>query len=147
MTFDPKSIADQIECLARLTGAPESFVGQVRSLFSTKGISLDEDATPYLKALEDAFRREENIRANAQRARENVDLLRERFSKIGAAYAENFSKLQLGGKQRARKLRDKLTKTGESGSTTVIVPDGHRSYVMPHQKDVMPMVPGPEEPQ
>ena len=69
MTFEPKSIADHIDCLARLTGAPRSFVLQVKDLFGRKGISLETDASPYLAALEEAFRREESIRTSARRAR------------------------------------------------------------------------------
>ena len=65
MTCEPKSISDHIDCLARLMIAPQSFVMQIEDLFSKKGISLDEDAEPYLQALEEAFKREESIRASA----------------------------------------------------------------------------------
>ena len=54
-----KSIGDEIEMLAKLTGAPPEFVEQVRALFLNKAISLDEDATPYSAALEEAFVRAE----------------------------------------------------------------------------------------
>ena len=150
MTFDPKSISEQIDCLARLTGAPPAFVDQVKALFTTKGISFDEDATPYLKALEDAFRREETIRANAHSARQNVDRLREKFSKLGTAYALKLSRIRPGGKQiqsSTHRMREKLFKSDETGITRVVVPDGHRAHVMPPQKDTLPMVPGPKEPQ
>ena len=43
-----KSIAEHIQSLARTTGAPASFTGQVRALFVAKGISLDEDVAPFL---------------------------------------------------------------------------------------------------
>ena len=62
MQFEPKSIADQIQALAQLTGAPESFIAQVRALFERKGISLLTDSAPYINALEHAFRREHSIR-------------------------------------------------------------------------------------
>jgi hypothetical protein len=148
--YDPKSISEQIESLARLTGAPEPFVCQVKSLFENKGISLDEDATPYLKALEDAFRREESIRANAERARQNVARLRSTFDKLGAAYADKLSRLDRGRetlREAGRKLGDRLARKASQSTTRVVVPEGHRSYVMRHQRDTLPLVPGPEEPQ
>ena len=61
------TIAEHIDTLARLTGAPESFVLQVRELFSRKGIPLEADAAPYVEALEEAFVREERIRASSRR--------------------------------------------------------------------------------
>jgi hypothetical protein len=62
MTRDPRTIDEQIQCLARLTGAPDAFVGEVRALFRRRGISLAADAAPFLAALEDAFLREERMR-------------------------------------------------------------------------------------
>ena len=69
MHTEAKSIRDQIDCLAKLTGAPESFVEQVRDLFTRKGISLDDDSSPYVRALEEAFIREESIRVGTIAAR------------------------------------------------------------------------------
>src|SRR5262245_9682028 len=94
MTFDPKSISEQIDCLARLTGAPRSFVTQVRALFTRKGISLDTDATPYVRALEDAFRREETIRVSAQRAKQNMTKLQDNFHRISKAYVQQLQQLR-----------------------------------------------------
>ena len=84
MSYEPKSIEQQIDCLARLTGAPESFVNQVRQLFNSKGISLDDDAEPFVPALEEAFRREESIRCSTHRARQNLSKLQESFRKIAS---------------------------------------------------------------
>jgi len=65
MTWDSRTIDDQILCLARLTGASDTFVGEVRALFVRRGISLDSAVTPFLAALEDAFLREERMRGRA----------------------------------------------------------------------------------
>ena len=73
MNFQPKSICDHIECLSRLTGAPDAFITQVKALFAKKGISLNADASPYLKALEEAFRREESIRATTHGGKKTFD--------------------------------------------------------------------------
>jgi hypothetical protein len=63
MSGEPRTIDDHILCLARLTGASETFVCEVRALFVRRGISLEANAAPYLSALEDAFLREERTRA------------------------------------------------------------------------------------
>jgi hypothetical protein len=146
MDYEPKSIADQIDCLARLTGAPESFVDQVRELFTRKGISLEEDSAPYVKALEEAFIREESIRAGAQQTRAKLVRDATDFKKIGKAYAQQMERLrrvQAG-------LRDKrkgARKTSKTTSTTVPIDPqiSSRSLVTRQQREDMPMVPGPEE--
>ena len=63
MPGEPRTIDEHILCLARLTGASETFVCEVRALFLRRGIALDSNAAPYLAALEDAFLREERTRA------------------------------------------------------------------------------------
>jgi ABC-type transporter Mla subunit MlaD len=141
MTFEPKTIDEQIESLAQLTGATESFVGQVKSLFTKKGISLGSDATPYLRALEEAFRREESIRTNSQRAKESIAALQQNFSKIGQAYVrqvEQLKKIQSNLRDQTNRLRRQDTE-GESETK----PGGR--YVTRRQREDFPMVPGPEE--
>jgi len=142
MELEPKTIAEHIECLARLTGAPESFVDQVRDLFSSKGIPLESDATPYIGALDEAFTREETIRANTNRATANVSRLKSNFKRIGEAYLEQ--------RRQLRRVRTKplaSASDGDEPANTVIVDGDHRSFVMPMQTDRRPMVPGPEDPQ
>jgi hypothetical protein len=138
MNFEPKTIAQHIKCLARLTGAPESFVSQVRNLFSSKGISLDSDATPYVGALDEAFTREESIRANTRRARRSMARVQSNFKKIGEAYVEQ---LQQMGHRNAEPAAE------QSDVTEIIVDGDHRSLVTPLQSEHFPMVPGPEDPQ
>jgi len=140
MPLEPRSIAQQINCLAQLTGAPASFVGQVCELFSSKGIPLEADAAPYIGALEEAFTREESIRASTERARNNVARLQSNFRKIGQAHASQV--------RERRRARGRTRPSASDDSTTEIVVDGdHRSFVTPLQTERFPMVPGPEETQ
>jgi hypothetical protein len=149
MTFEPKTIADHIDCLARLTGAPRSFVLQVKDLFSRKGISLEADAAPYLAALEEAFRREESIRASARRARRNIARTHENFSKIGRNYVRQFErmrKMQSNLRGAASKARPRRATRG-TGGAQIAIPGDHRSIVTRQESDDLPMVPGPKEKQ
>lgn len=145
MEYDPKSIAEQIECLARLTGAPDSFVDQVRELFARKGISLAEEATPYVKALEEAFVREESIRASTQRARQSTARLRTDFERIGKSYVEQIERLRraqsgLHAKRSERRGTRPQVRSESLGPTVT-----GRNVVTRQQTEEMPMVPGPEE--
>ena len=141
---EPKSLAEQISCLAQLTGAPETFVVQVKELFSRKGIRLDSDAGPYLKALEEAFKREESIRYSTERARDNIKRLQSNFNRIGEAYVKQLAALKKlrGG------VRASSRKKPARSSDEIPIPGGtHRSFVTPPQTDKFPMVPGPKEKQ
>ncbi len=147
MTYEPKTISDQIECLARLTGAPDSFVDQVKCLFSNKGIDLDDNASPYLDALEDAFRREESIRCSSFRARENIAKLQHNFQKVGKAYVKQISqlkKIQSSLQEQSRRLR-RASGRVRSNKTHVTIKGDHRTYVTRPERDDLPMVPGPKE--
>jgi hypothetical protein len=147
--FEPKSIAEQIDCLARLTGAPRSFVCQVKELFSRKGIDLDSDASPYLRALEEAFRREESIRTSANRARRNIAALHDNFNRIGKSYVrqlERLREMQTNLKSRSEKMRGHY-KGRRQKKGQISIPGSHRSVVTRQQSDELPMVPGPEETQ
>jgi hypothetical protein len=149
MTLEPKTIAEQIDCLARLTGAPQTFVIQVRDLFSRKGIPLESDASPYLQALEEAFRREESIRMTAKRAQRNVRRLAENFNKIGRTYVrqlEHLKKIQTELRSQGRRVetaRETLKKKAKRPAGRTERPQFMTRQVSDH----MPMVPGPEEEQ
>jgi hypothetical protein len=141
---EPKTLAEQIQCLAQLTGAPVSFVIQVKELFSRKGISLDADAEPYLKALEEAFRREETIRCTTERARTNIRKLQDNFNRIGDAYVKQLAELRRLREGGSRKPRRKDSESPDD----IAIPGGdHRTFVSPPQTDRLPMVPGPKEKQ
>jgi len=144
--YEPKTLAEQISCLAQLTGAPQTFVMQVKELFSRKGIALDSDASPYLKALEEAFKREESIRCTTERARDNIRKLQDNFNRIGAAYVKQLAELKkLRGGSRTASRKKKAA--GDSSDDVPIPGGNHRSFVTPPQTDNLPMVPGPKEEQ
>ncbi len=134
-------IDEQIASLAQLTGATESFVGQVKELFTKKGISLGADASPYVRALEEAFRREESIRANSQRAKESIAALQQDFSKIGQAYVRQVEQL----KRIQSNLRDQTNRRRREGGGSASETKTGGKYVTRRQREDFPMVPGPEE--
>jgi hypothetical protein len=139
MIQQPRSIADHIDCLARLTGAPVAFIDQVRTLFLSKGISLDAEADPFIAALDEAFRREESIRTTTYRARDNLDRMQSKFRKIGRAYVEHVAR-NVSGEQRPKsRLRT------ARASTQVTIRGDHRTLVTRTEREELPMVPGPEE--
>jgi hypothetical protein len=145
MNYDTKSIAEQIDCLARLTGAPTSFVDQVRELFTRKGISLAEDSSPYVKALEEAFIREESIRAGAKQTRVSVAGSTTDFKQIGKTYVQQLERLRRV--QAGLRSKRRAGKTNPPESTTVSIdPEiSSRSLVTRQQREDLPMVPGPED--
>jgi hypothetical protein len=150
MTFEPKTIAEQIECLARLTGAPQSFVCQVKDLFYKKGIALTSDAAPYLTALEEAFKREEAIRTNAQRARQNIHRLATNFNKIGRSYVrqlEQLKKIQSDLHEQGKRLRRHARRAPRTRARIEAAPEIPSKFMTPPVNDQIPMVPGPEEEQ
>jgi hypothetical protein len=129
MELEVKSIADQIDCLARLTGAPRSFVDQVRDLFTRKGISLDEDSTPYLAALEEAFIREESIRAGSTMLPAAV--------RAGAGQDPQVV--------RRRRSRRRPGRDGAALEPTTRLSTSGPMLVTRRQHEEAPLVPGPEE--
>lgn len=145
----PKSIEYHIDFLARRSGAPEAFVRQVKQVFDRKGISLGEDAAPYVQALEEAFRREENIRFGTTRARESIDSMQRNFQRIGKAYVDQLSQLkriQSSLRSESNRLRGKVDAMRASGTTyQVTIKGDHRTLVTPMVREELPMVPGPEE--
>jgi uncharacterized coiled-coil DUF342 family protein len=143
MIFETRTIAEEIDTLARLTGAPPSFVCQVKDLFSRKGIPLHSDASPYVRALEEAFKREESIRASAHRARRNIARLAENFNRIGRTYVRQLEQLrkiqqELHGKKKNQRSEDLVATRTPPRRTTPLVPK---------VRDDLLMVPGPEEDQ
>lgn len=145
MDYDTKSIGEQIECLARLTGAPTSFVDQVRELFTKKGISLAEDSSPYVKALEEAFIREESIRTSAEQTRVNVARSSSDFKKIGRAYVQQLERLRRVQAGLRDKRRSDRSAAPESTTVSIDSEISSRGLVTRQQREDLPMVPGPEE--
>ena len=129
------TVADKIRRLAEETGAPSVFVAQVRSLFETKKISLEDDCAPYINALEEAFRREAAIRRDTLIASDNLARLQRNFADLGAKYKQQLSRLQKARKQTAPR--------GRMRSTDLQSAD--RSYITRKESETIPMVPGPKE--
>jgi hypothetical protein len=93
MTIEDNTIAGQIDRLAGETGAPDSFVERIRELFSSKGISLDGDCSPYIAALEHAFRREQSIRLSALQTRENLERLQRQLDHFNQACRRQLNRM------------------------------------------------------
>jgi hypothetical protein len=148
-----QTIADLIDHVSRRTGASEPFTEQVRELFLKKGITLDSNAGPYYQAIEEAFNREQTIRATSQRAKENIQQLRQNFSKIGTAYSNQLdqlkkiqSKLQAQTRRMMKQQRPVTPTAGSKGSgQSVAIRGDHRSYVTRPEREELPLVPGPKE--
>ncbi len=150
LTGPPKSIEDHIQCLARLTSAPHSFIDQVRLLFTSKGIPLASEAAPFIRALDEAFRREEHIRASSHTVQDQLTRIRENFRKVGKAYVGQLSqirKMHSSLQEQSRRLRKKATPRRARDSRAIVIKGDHRSFVTPRVNEEFPMVPGPKEPQ
>lgn len=151
MTGQPKTIEDHIQCLARVTGAPHSFIDQVRSLFTSKGIPLASRAQPFISALDEAFRREEHIRASSHTVQNQLARIRENFRRVGRAYVDQLSQLRRlhsSVQEQSRRLRKKLPSIRQDQQTTrVMIKGDHRSLVTRPVMEQWPMVPGPKEEQ
>lgn len=145
-----KTIATRIADLSRRTNAPETFVKQVRSLFSGKGISLDEDCTPYMAALEQAFQREESIRRNTLVTKQNLSRLQKNFSAITDNYrrhASQLARIKSSLERHSKKISSNVQKIEGKGRkpSVVLYSSNPRTYITRPQKEKMPMVPGPDE--
>ena len=138
----PKSIAEEIEILARLTGAPRAFVEQVRALFTSKAISLDDAVDPFLVALDEAFRREETIRASSSQARRGLDRAQENLGRVREIHREQTEHLRRARanlESSARRIRE----SGERLEAAAYALGVRRGAY--HETDAAPIVPGPKD--
>jgi hypothetical protein len=138
----PKSIAEEIEVLARLTGAPRAFVEQVRALFTSKAISLEEAAAPFVAALEEAFRREETIRTSSSQARRGLDRVQEdlgRVREIHREQAEHLRRARANIESSARRIRESGERLEAAAYALGVRRGAHR------ETDAAPIVPGPKD--
>lgn len=69
MTATRMTLGRQIDDLARDTGAPASLVAEIRAIFLRRGISLEEDALPYVEILDETFARAAEIERDGADAR------------------------------------------------------------------------------
>ncbi len=89
-----RTLADQIDRLARRHRAPESFVESVRSSFARRGISLAEDAGPYLPILEETFARQLQVAAATARSRAGLQRLEENFRRLAEGWRRQLEQLR-----------------------------------------------------
>ncbi len=148
-TINEGTIGETIRRLARESGAPASFVDQVREFFYAKRVPLHECVDPYLAALKEVFLLEETVRRGTLEARENLIRLQDCLRLVGSTYQQQLGQLrrvrdsldQQGrlvreGAQRLRDLARGAQQRPKQQSRTVwSVPDG------------VFLVPGPIEPQ
>jgi hypothetical protein len=138
----PRSIAEEIEILARLTGAPSAFVEQVRALFTSKAISLDEGVEPFLTALEEAFRREEMIRTSAAQVRRGLSVAQETLGRardLCRGQADQLRRARTHLENSARRIRE-----GNENLEAAAYALGIRRGAC-RETDAAPIVPGPKD--
>jgi hypothetical protein len=119
-------------------------VDQVRDLFVAKGISLDTAAGPFLEALEEAFRREERIRTNHHRVRQQLTKLHENFKRIGRAYVHQ---LDSAAAPREKQAAAQHPPAPRPRPTRITIKGDHRTFVTRTEREELLLVPGPVEPQ
>jgi hypothetical protein len=138
----PKSIAEEIEILARLTGASSVFVEQVRTLFTSKAIGLDEAVDPFLTALEEAFRREEEIRASSERARQSLSKVQQSLGRVQEMYRERADDLNKAKARLDRSARQ-VRESGARLDAAAFAIGSRRS--VGRETDSATIVPGPKD--
>jgi len=137
------SIGGQIDRLAVETGAPDEFVERIRELFSNKSISLDGDCTPYITALDHAFRREESIRMSALQTRENLERLQRQLDQFNEVCRRQLNRMQ-SFRVKVGRQTPALPESVETQEIEVIEPSSQglkrtardRSIVVPGPKDL-----------
>jgi hypothetical protein len=133
--------------MALETGAPVAFVDKVRALFERKGISLRRDASPYLVALREAFRREEHIRRTGGRGCEPVVHVRDDGASGANRWERHLTQL--------RDLRETLRRQSRRLAEGMQGPHGTKAkppqtrrldgLVLSPGSVELPFVPGPED--
>ena len=146
MRHDDEPVPSLEACIAALaedSGAPDAFVGKIRALFQAKGIALDRGAGPYLRALREAFRREETLRRVSDHSRAAVDRAREDLGRLDRQWESQLAQLrslQQRLQRRAGALRERVE------SLRALEDDdapGERRVMSPGSVE-LPFVPGPD---
>jgi len=137
------SIGTLIDRLAGQTGAPSSFVQRIRDLFSDKGIPLEGDSTPYLTALEQAFKREQGIRLSALQTRENLDRLQRQLQQFNEVCRKQLSRMEAMGSSFGRPPGGSLPKEIELTDVHVVETRGSADVEVTRSRSIL--VPGPKD--
>ncbi len=77
-----KTVAELIEELARQSRQSERFVADIKRLFASKGIALEESCELYEQAIHDAFACERALVHSSQQAAKDLEVLDSTFSKL-----------------------------------------------------------------
>lgn len=142
MSAKRNSVASVIDDLARLTEASPTYVEKIRALLEKRGVSLEQDAAPFLDALEEVFIRQQAIRENVAEARDNLARLRHHLGALGARYDEPLERIE--GVQES--LHRQLSVIREANERLRSAVAGTRSgSAAPRRTKFATMVPGPEE--
>ena len=143
MPINEVSIGTLIDRLAGQTGAPSSFVQRIRDLFSDKGIPLEGDSTPYLTALEQAFKREQGIRLSALQTRENLDRLQRQLQQFNEVCRKQLSRMETMGSSFGRPPGGSLPKEIELTDVHVVETRGSADVEVTRSRSIL--VPGPKD--
>lgn len=93
MTDSRRSLKSQIDELARLTGAPESLVDEIRDIFARRGVPLDADSLPYLDILEETFTRAAALDRDSASARTGLEQGEESCRRLADSCLELYGQL------------------------------------------------------
>ena len=130
------SLEASIAGLAADTGAPPSFVAKIKALFEGKGISLDRRAGPYLDALREAFRREEDLRRLTERSQDALQRASRDLGNLDVQWERQLGQLrdlQHALQQQKRRLHEGVHRL-HTPARTVLCPGSVE----------LPFVPGPD---
>ena len=88
-------------------------------------------------------------RCTSDHAKRNISKVQDNFQKIGRAYVEQLSqlkKIQSTLREQSQRLRKKHgPRSGEA--VQVLINGDHRTYIARTEREDLPMVPGPKDPQ
>lgn len=94
MKTNHKSLAELIDELSRENDVSETFLVEVGTLFSSKGISLDAACAPYEPILRETFLREAQLRVFSRRAHEGLERLQDRMGRLNELWQQQLHQLQ-----------------------------------------------------
>ena len=87
------TLKEQMAIFAKETRVTDEFVDQVRDVLERCGLSMSDDATPYLTQLQDTFRGEAAIQEASRASARNVENLNKRLEDITRNHTRNIGEL------------------------------------------------------
>ncbi len=92
--MERQSLAAHIEELASQIDVRPRFLEEVRRIFTSKGISLEEDGAPYRATLEEVFKREETRCEAARYRRRSMAKIQQDIARLKHACEEHLDLLR-----------------------------------------------------